>query len=296
MSPQLQREAASQSQPELDAQKVLHTFGLLPKVLTKLHEETSAEAIHAARRAVRKVEAILKASDPDGAEAKLLRSVSRVRKWSGRVRDVDVMASIAASLAADSFSAEAMSCQSRLVRHLERERKRQVRKLDRSLERHERRIRSGMKRYSRAIQSVSRLSGRSTAKPSPFDQWNAAVATRTAQLERELADCSDQRLSEDKEQLHRCRRKIRELRFLLRLDRRLDLDQELDAQFADCLGKAKDAIGLWHDWALLEQFAFRELGPECELLSLIATSEKMRLKLAVQSVALLRRGFPAAPR
>lgn len=289
MSPELQLKTASQAAADLDIKKLVHPFSLLLNALTKLENDSSASTIHATRTAVRKVESILKVLDAGRGHAELLRSVSRLRKRAGKVRDFDVMLSMVASLPSENLSAPEADCREQLVRCLERQRKHRLRKLDHSLKRHKSHISSGVKQYSRKVKRFSRSANSPGEKPDPHkrlhDRWNVAVAAREAQLLRELAEAPFQSLRQDHEQLHLYRRKVRELRVLLRLH------QKYDGEFADCLGEAKDAIGLWHDWALLHPIAMCKLGPECETIRLIGAAETERLDQAMLSVTRLQREY-----
>lgn len=262
----------------IDRERLLRPLRSLRKTLVEISSEPSTETIHDLRRGTQKLETVTRALAINGVDDEFIALVTRLRRQAGRVRDLDVMMPLAATLPFDGAGAGS-DCRAQLMEILLQKRSRRARKLRRSIDRHRVLWRSGISDLSRTIERESRPDCESKT----FEQWgtSAEAAARDLEINLELWQEPTER------QLHAYRKRIRELRLLLRLWR--EFDHRLDETLCD----VKDSIGLWHDWTLLKREA-EEVSAhpaECQILSLISVTQQEKLDAAVAATSRLHREY-----
>ncbi len=187
--------------------------------------------VHKLRTTTRRVEAIVRALQlPNKNQKRLLKSLQKVRKSAGRVRDMDVLTAKAADVNAN----EERRCQVQLLAHLGAERQRQARKLARELEKQGKGIRRELKWYAEQVAAL--LNGRRGLAEEEDAEAHAAL--RALQLSGELRKFG--RLG--RKNLHDFRIAGKELRYVLQMAK------PQDERLLEELRKMQDAIGEWHDW------------------------------------------------
>jgi CHAD domain-containing protein len=95
----------------------------------------------------------------------------------------------------------------------------------------------------------------------------------------------------NKNNLHPCRLKVKELRNVLQL-----ADHPGNQAFIDALGEVKDAIGEWHDWEELIAIAddLLDHGPGCKLLQALKQVSARKYERALSLANKLRKDFLGA--
>lgn len=206
----------------------------LNRSLKRFPRQPAPEDVHRLRRQIRTLEAIVDAlTGGRKRQARhLLKALVLIGKTAGKVRDMDVLVALACSLS-DNPSDE---CRVQLLEYLGDRRFKTAAKLDTIIHAHRAKALHSLERCSRLIDEKN------------FSTNTAALAQSLAT---EISNC--RRLNKDS--LHEYRLKVKELRSLLQLF------TKSDTKFIAALGKAKDAIGEWHDWNELADIARRAGGP-----------------------------------
>lgn len=220
------------------------------KPLQKVHKalghpsrHLTPEGVHKLRTQCYRVESMLRAlsldEDRDGAQ--LLEAIEPIRKRAGKVRDMDVLIGLAATLPKE------IACESfiQLVEDLGIRHDQYLGKLEKTLYRQRGKARRELKRCTKAIGKELAAS-----KSDAAGQWRRNAVTHTLDLSSELAGWPMLRT----DNLHPFRLKVKELRYVLQLS------SDSDRNFIDALGEVKDAIGEWHDWSELAAVAAEVLG------------------------------------
>jgi CHAD domain-containing protein len=222
----------------------------LRKLLKRVPKQPSPKQVHDLRTCTRRLEAGLDALGIDFRhnEHRLLRTLSRLRKSAGKVRDMDVLTGYASTI----HLKREQDCLVQLLEHLGAERYRYARKMWEVKQKQGPELRQ---RLARTAKRLKKLSRRAHARRRARED----VMATSFQLSSELN--TPARLS--KRTLHAFRLKVKELRYVLQL-----ADGAHQQPFADSLGEVKDAIGRWHDWEALTGVATKLLnhGGNCELL------------------------------
>lgn len=225
----------------VDQNKLQSPLRGLRKLLKKFPSQASPEQVHKLRTHSRRVEAIMHAlsldQDPDARP--MLDAISAIRKKAGKVRDMDVLTSYAATLH-DHAEEE---CLIQLLEHLGSERLRLSQKLINTIDRKAGRARRGLKDYS---ETIGRRFGAGEKESASTQETMAVVLQMSAEVS------AWPKLNRGN--LHAFRLKIKELRCVLQLA------EKPDVQFIDFLGQVKDAIGEWHDWNQLAVLSADILG------------------------------------
>jgi len=233
------------------------SIGLLA-LLEKIPDDTRKENVHRLRTTVRRLEVHL----PD-CPAKIAKSLKRLRKKAGKMRDIDVHLGLLKPPLIPRKSPQhdsASEVQSKLRELLKDERERQVGTLRKLV-----------------IEAAPRMRLKLPLLVEHADHQRtvtAAQAHHTAHRVRQRFMQMTRRIPQDPERLHRLRINTKNLRYSL----------EPLSQFSDCaelaahLKQVQDAIGAWHDWATLSEIAAHELKspearPVCEALKLRTARE-----------------------
>jgi CHAD domain-containing protein len=209
-------------------------------LLKKMPESASAEDVHRFRTTLRRLEVHL-----GKCPSKIAKSLRKLRKRAGKVRDTDVhLLLLKSSLFARSLSGGRTPVDSR-----EKLRKALGAKREHDLSSLRRLIAAAAPSLEAKLPG---LAG-SAERPEPGIQQAAQL---TAQARGGFLQWT-RNIPEESEQLHRLRISTKKLRYSLEPLEAFPLSAELAAH----LRQVQDAIGNWHDWATLLQLAGRELGP-----------------------------------
>ncbi len=242
----------------------------LRRALQSLPIDPPIEAVHDLRTSTRRVEAIIAAlsMDQEKPARRLLKIIKAVRKAAGAVRDMDVLAGNAITLASNRRDDSVL----RLLQHLHYLRIHSARRLLDTVAGNRKDARRCLKRFSRQIEKW-------------FDREDSPQTNRTAagQPHRRAAAKLFNDLQHwprlDAGNLHAFRIKVKELRYLLQLAK------GADAGLLEALDTAREQIGDWHDWHELARIAEKALDPHEDRAALkkIALIGDRRLRQALVS-------------
>lgn len=264
----------------LDPSNVRKAVRKLRTSVCRLPADPPAEEVHALRTRCRRVEALTKALhlDRERTGKRILKAIAPLRKRAGRVRDMDVLAGIVSKLIIDGEK----DCQSRLLEHLGAERTKYGKKLGNALIGGKDRAGRAIRRYEKYLDKTLRLPN---GAEKPQSNWATHTAAAALELWAELTDWP----ALGGENLHRFRLKVKELRYIL------ELEKVPPASSIDTLGEVKDAIGEWHDWLTLTRIARKVLnhGSECELLRRIDSTAKEKFAVALAAANKMREHYLA---
>jgi CHAD domain-containing protein len=255
----------------------------LRKLLKSLPGDPSISAIHALRARSRRVEAIAGILIPadDKFRRHLLKLLKPLRKAAGAVRDMDVLAVKARTLANRQHSSSA-AC---LIEHLQATRLESAHKLVATINKQQKCTRDSLKQLSKQIGKRSRRkeSGPAAKTSSLNPYTNVAIS---------LMDELSHWPAFTKENLHAFRIKAKKLRYVLRLAGAADL------KFMNALEKAITQIGNWHDWQELGTIATEVLSPKKNrpVLHEIDEIVSRKLKLALASAHAVKARYLGAYR
>jgi len=263
----------------LDRERLQKPTKKLRKLLKNFSRQPDQEEVHDLRTNIRQLEALVNALQLDGKgnEQKLLKELTPVRRKAGKVRDMDVLTQFASTLQAG----EEEDCRVALLEHLGAKRYRQASKLGKLVQSERTAIR---KRLKRSFADVDNLLG-DPKQPGSNGRANADAAALSLQLASKLAD--PPRL--DARNLHEYRKKVKELRYVLKFA------ENSDGDLVDTLGEVKDAIGEWHDWVELAALADKALdhGSGCGLLREIRAIGKTKFDHALSLTNQMRAKYVA---
>jgi CHAD domain-containing protein len=257
----------------------------LNKSLKNLPKSPLPKQVHKLRTSARRVEAIAAAVLPVGGNKSrrlvkaLVKSVEPLRKAAGSVRDMDVLEANLHKLSRDS-SGDSLT---RLIDHLQFVRTSSAKDLLRVFERKRKAARLELKQFARQVQSEWPSNGAgSHALVQAAHTRNGANPT-AKHLAHELAQWPP--LNE--RDIHEFRVKIKELRYILQLDAKVDPD------FLAALGSVQRRIGEWHDWQQLAEIAHEFLEPEQDrqLLTRIDETKQKKFTHALTAANTLRRRY-----
>ncbi len=219
----------------LNEARLLKPARQLRKLLRQLPDPPSPEPVHRLRTNARQLEAAFHALhlEPTGRSRSLLEDLHVLRRRAGRVRDLDVLTELASGLPA-SVEPE---LRLRLLERLESRRRRQAKKLQKKARQIAPRLRPRLKQAASQIERLTR----------PLDPRTLAHLTATAR-DLSLALLKPAILTPSK--LHRYRLRVKRLQNVLLL-----AETSAPSPFLLDLAAVKDAIGAWHDAALLLHLA-----------------------------------------
>ena len=172
---------------------------------------------------------------------RLLETVTRLFGQAGKVRDMDVLATFASSLAIEGNDPDLAL----LLEHLHQKRQTSALKLRACIAKHGKAVRQGLK------QCAARL----PSEAADVEQLQSSATAFASHLCGELAAWP--RLTSAN--MHSYRLKIKELRYTLQMA------EGRDTPFISMLQEITDAIGEWHDWSRLLTIATGVLkrSPDC---------------------------------
>lgn len=220
----------------LDHQKLLKPVRKLRKQINNLAAVPSPEQVHDLRTNCRKLEAILHALRLDGTKKgfRLLGSVKPIRRIAGKVRDMDVLTGLVASIPGVEKNESCV----RILEHLGTRRFKLIKKLIGSTQSEGEQVRSSLKQFNAHLKKRLRL-------PQNDDDLLIDPVSISLQLFTSLAAWR----KIDLRSLHAYRLKVKELRYVLQLA------TIPETPLFEALGEVKNTIGEWHDWCELEDIA-----------------------------------------
>jgi CHAD domain-containing protein len=218
------------------------------KYVKKAPTLPTPEQIHDLRTNTRKLESALHALslDSNGDEQRLLKSVKRIRKRAGKIRDMDVLT---ANMCHVKVNGEG-DCEVQLLEHLGARRHKYAKKLHSTVLQESAVLRKTLQREVAELDVLMQDS-----KP---EQAAAQAGAHALELASQLTD--PPRLN--RSNLHPYRLKVKELRYVLQM-----AEDNGQSEFVEDLGELKDCIGEWHDWEELTAIAADVLdhGSSCRL-------------------------------
>jgi CHAD domain-containing protein len=256
----------------LNTEQILKSVRKFRQTLKSAPVSPTPQEVHKLRTQARRVESVLEAFwyVPRRRGRVVLKQISRLHKRAGGVRDMDVLT---AHLATIPQLPKETDCTVQLLEHLGAKRETQAAKLRRVHHRYSRPLRKHLKRCA---QQMEKLLQRKSDQPGHNNVEPSSGITASA-----LALVSDlaQTKTLNRRNLHSYRLRIKELRNLLQLARNAE-----QSDFVSRLGRAKDAIGEWHDWEELLATATNVLDhrSQCALINQLRkiTETKYRTALA----------------
>jgi len=247
----------------------------LRKLLKRMGARPTPEQVHDFRTNSRKLEANLEAFGMDGSRLgkRVLKPLSRFRKRAGKIRDMDVLTSYAASIQPQDGEKD---CAVQLLEYLGAKRRRHAKKFN------------GASRQDgpvliKRLKKIERELAKSEARTENGGRPESMASSMALQLGSRLA--SGARLNHSN--LHPFRLKVKDLRNVLRLAG--DPDQNL----LDALGSVKDVIGEWHDWEELVGIAEKTLdhGTQCKLTQTLKATTQKKFDNALWEAEQLRKRY-----
>ena len=233
-------------------------FNRVDRYIGRLAKTLAAENIHRFRTNSRRLEAVLAQLAPETRnKKKLLKSLARLRKKAGKLRDVDVQIAFLRELKVP----DRQNHRAQLLERLTEERMRRSRKLARAFDAET--VRELRKRLRRA---------RTEAPLDGVDPLRSAFAC--------LPKPGAAPLSE--KTLHACRIAAKQSRYLAEL-----ATNSADAKaFVAELKRAQDAVGEWHDVLKLRERAEQLFGSahDSALVSVLQNISRARFRRAVNAL------------
>ncbi|MGC1784358.1 MAG: CHAD domain-containing protein [Acidobacteriaceae bacterium] len=252
----------------------------LRKSLKKIAKKVTPKRTHDLRTHVRQSETVVSVALDGTREGKrLLKAVKPLYKMAGKVRDMDVLTTLAATVESDGEE----ECMAQLLEALVSWRERAVRKLQSAVTHDRRKIDRHLRQCGARIEKEFAAAGGQSQNGGGPPGANPVALRLAAKLGASP--------SLGPQNLHPYRRKVKELRYLL------TLAGDEDAKLTETLGDVKDAIGTWHDWAELDDIAAKVLdhGPQCKLRKQIESAAKSHFDQALsQASALQKKSFRRA--
>ena len=255
----------------IKVEKIDKSLRKVRKFTAKLPKNPSPNTIHKLRTNARKLEAIFDALllDSRKNERQLTKTLRRIRKRAGKVRDLDVLTGDLATVHVHGET----DCQVQLIEYLGNKRRNKAANLDKFVRENRAELKSRLRKASARLNEALR-----NAEPH--------VASLAASESLRLTSQLDVPKRFNRGNLHPYRLKVKQLRYVLELAP----DQ---TKFTDDLSEAKDAIGDWHDWEELVGVASDVLshGKNCKLLRKLKETADSKFEHAVQVAETLRRNY-----
>jgi CHAD domain-containing protein len=240
-------------------------FRKTERALLRLSAAQDAESVHGFRTTSRRLQTLLEEviSDRDRNQKKLLKTLDRIRKRAGKVRDLDVQLTALRSLKVPQEPRR----KTQLMHGLIELRAKHEKKLRKMLNKET--IRQTSKRLRRASREVALEAGRDPL---------TVARTMLTRVVRPAGPVTE-------DVLHQYRIAVKRARYAAEFARK----SVEAAQFIAQLKRLQDAVGNWHDWLTLTQTAAKRLG-DVNQSSLVAalhnvTGGKFRQAVAALSVS-----------
>ena len=261
----------------LDRKQLLKPVKKLRKLVSKLDGEPAPEKVHDLRTNTRRFEAAFEALSLDtlGARKSILKNLRRCRKRAGKVRDLDVLTSYAATVRLKGEE----ECSVRLLEHLGAQRRKYAKKLYAEVRRRRSVVRNDLKSMPPLLNKLTR--------PTPDGSGPGAAGSSAAANAVALAVRLAEPRRLNRGNLHPYRLKVKQLQNILRMT------PSHTSRFVDDLGRVKDAIGAWHDWEELVSIGQMTLnhGRQCELVAELKRIAGRKYEDALALACVLRKDY-----
>jgi CHAD domain-containing protein len=266
----------------LDGTEIAKPVKKLMRLLGKVEREPTAKRVHDLRVTSRRVESTFQALSLHklGVSRRAVKSLRRLHKRAGKVRDMDVLTGFASTF----HLAGEEACSVELLEYLGAKRRKFAKSLDNELHAVRRQLHRELQAMEDALKSISARNGAAVTTSPEVMHATATALGLTAEL------AAPARLGRDN--LHAYRLQVKELRNVLEMAK-----GSSHSAFVDELGHVKDAIGEWHDWQELMIIADKILhhGNRCGLLSELRRITTDKYKLALTQVQRLRDKYLREP-
>ncbi len=211
-------------------------FRKTDRALLKLSHAQNAESVHGFRTASRRLETLLEQilTERDRNQKKLLKTLGRVRKRAGKVRDIDVQLAALRSLKIPQEPRRKTQLTQGLIELRVKHEKKLRKILTKDM------IREIRKRLKRAAKEIT------------LEKSRDALAVARSMLKAIVRPAGP--VSE--ELLHQYRMVVKRARYAAEFAPK----SAEAAQFISQVKRLQDAVGNWHDWLTLTQSATKRLG------------------------------------
>jgi len=256
----------------ISAERGKTIFRKTEKELVRLYSGQRAEAVHGFRTAARRLQTLLEqlVADTNHKHKKLMKTLNRIRKSAGRVRDIDVQLEALRSLKIPQEPRR----KTQLMQSLIELRTQHEKKLHKLLKKQD--VRDIRKRLRKAEGSV-----RFDASHDPLSV--AKQMLRSVQVPPGPAD---------EETLHRYRLVVKRARYAAEFAAK----SAETTKFLAELKRLQDALGSWHDWLTLTHTAMERLGDvsQSSLVAVLHNVTRGKFRHAVSAVTAAKTGSHAA--
>ncbi len=258
----------------VDVDRIQKSVRKIRKFVKKAPTQPTPEQVHDLRTNTRKLESALHALslDSNGDEQRLLKSVKRIRRRAGKIRDMDVLTANVCSVKVNSEG----DCEVQLLEHLGAQRRKYAKKLHSTVLKESAVLKRTLQREVAELDALMEDS-----KP---EQAAAQAGARALELASQLTD--PPRLN--RSNLHPYRLKVKELRYVLQM-----AENNGQAEFVKDLDEVKDSIGEWHDWEELIAIAADVLdhGSGCRLQQELKRISESKYEHALALATKLRKTY-----
>ncbi len=258
----------------VDVDRIQKSVRKIRKFVKKAPAQPTPEQVHDLRTNTRKLESALHALslDSNGDEQRLLKSVKRIRRRAGKIRDMDVLTANVCSVKVNSEG----DCEVQLLEHLGAQRHKYAKKLHSTVLKESAVLKRTLQREVAELDALMEDS-----KP---EQAAAQAGARALELASQLTD--PPRLN--RSNLHPYRLKVKELRYVLQM-----AEKNGQAEFVKDLDEVKDSIGEWHDWEELIAIAADVLdhGSGCRLQQELKRISESKYEHALALATKLRKTY-----
>lgn len=246
--------------PHLSQPKSL--FAKLSRMARKTVSDGEPEHVHQLRTTSRRIETLITAREKELANGagKLTKQLRRLRRQAGKVRDLDVQIAALRTVAVESITRD----KARLMSQLERARRKRHQKLASTVQKEfDATLQKRAKKVQKQLESVLADSTGPNYTRLALDRFSEAMRDFPAL---------------DEDNLHKFRIACKRIRYLAELGD----GNDAAAIAAECK-RAQDAIGEWHDWAMLTQRA-EKLFPRngSSLVAVLRTRRQTKLMEALR--------------
>jgi CHAD domain-containing protein len=238
-------------------------FRKTERALLKLTSGLSPQRVHDFRTASRRLQTLLEQllPDQDRNQKRLLKTLSRVRRRAGKVRDIDVQLAALRSVKVHQEPRRKTQLMHGLIELRERHAKRLRKMLTKEV------VRELRKRIKRGAKTVSPEASR------------RALRVARSMLQQVIRPAGP--VSEDL--LHQYRTIVKRARYAAEFAPK----SREAAQFINELKRLQDALGNWHDWFTLTQAAAKKIGDvnQSPLVAAVQSVTRAKFRLAVAALS-----------
>lgn len=249
----------------IDRKRGRMVFAKLERDLIKLSSKLRPQNVHGFRTGTRRLQILLieLAPHPDRRHKKLLKSLGRIRKRAGRLRDLDVQLSALRSFKSPGEPRRKTQLINQLIELRDRQEKKLRKMLDKDTVRD---LRKQLKRTARDFSSEKTRDPLSVAR------------TILGSMDRAPIDAA---------LLHQYRIRTKRARYAAEFAKPSDEAQ----QFIAGIKRVQDALGDWHDWLTLTENAQKHLGEvrESALVAELHNLTGAKFRQAVSALSQMQR-------